>query len=388
MLATLLAFAVLGADPVSIRTIPFSSEVTMAANDAVVVELVLPKVRGRAVRAEWVHVATPSRLLVLPDEALGRGPKGAVLRYGLVTDGASGSHAVRLVVNLTRGKRILRRLRIRQSIDIQASTPTTEGLDALAEVAAPIERDTPQAPTSLGDLDSVARYVATRKLQSWARRPDALGLESYRRVAGATSATLARSSTGKGATRQAAREAIEAGREEDAQAILRNLRRDRTQSKESLADVLELEGCLQWALGSEAAARRTFTQVLTLFPERATSCPLPWSRSAFDELRSTLKPDRALAIGKIELSPIARQSVQLTVDVGPDPARLAMSVEIESPQLTALGSDRVDLSHAGDVGFAVTEVELSDPDMTLVQLRIRHGTGMASSSPPSERRIR
>lgn len=344
-----------GLTAASLPTVDFAPRVELPAGGAVVIEapVQLPRGLDRAGAELTVYDAGPGVHVYRAAEVVARGPRSR-LRWALAAGPQPTSADVRLEVSIRGPRRLIRRVRIRQRVDVVASPLTDDAAvkRALARVEAAPEDDRGDAVTPtdleprqgsesappLAARSDVQQWAAVHALMRAAERNDDWGRRAWAAVA---TSSIARSSPRRTADLEAAAgesfeakallvRAAEALRSFDAEGARQLLARARTVpelSRGELARTLELQGCLQAALGGEASGRRTWTQALSLFPEIDAECPIAWGRTHFAALRPTLAPDRALDVGRVGLR-LLEEGLEVTVDVGPDPGRLARTVEV------------------------------------------------------------
>jgi hypothetical protein len=316
------------------------------------------QVRGRASRLRW---------------AIGAGPRPM-------------PSEVRLLVIIEGPRRVVRRVKIRQRVDVTAAPPPTDAevRAALAAVdradSARTTEDADAAARPLAERLTVRRWAAIQRLKHAATRPDRWGQKAYAAVAGAT--TTANDAPADPKATNASMEvrlerAAAAMADFDVATAERELgaaRSDPSLSRGALAQTLELQGCLQTAVGREPSARQQWTRALSLVPDLESECPIPWGRAHFDELRGTLAPDRALGVGRIALRRTdGDRGLDVTVDVAPDPGRLARTVELDiRPETDGdLVTRTLKLEHAQALGRAHAVVSTPGEPSPQVPVTVR-----------------
>lgn len=360
--------------------VPFAPEMTLEAGASAVVEapLRLPAgLHGARARVEPAPT-TPVASLYPELEVVARG-RGSRLRWLVGAGPEPGAVALRFDVVVEGPRRVLRRVRVRQRVVV---TPRRDGPDAAARALeasiASLERvgRAAERPETGGGPPLSARpealaWAARHRLRALARRPDPLGRRAY--AAAATDELSPPPSDATAVERLTfARDEIAAFRPESAERALTLVRTSSSASRGELARTLEMQGCLQTLRNRETSGRQLYAQALALVPELEPECPVPWARDHFAELRPRLAPPRPLSIGRVGLEPIDG-ALDVTIEVGPDPGRLARTVELEIQPRTdaAPVTMTAPVQHAGATGRGHLVVPTGGPPSPQVPVRVR-----------------
>lgn len=338
------------------------------------VDVKLP-LRRRPRRAEDVEVVTsgldadgPVALLAPP--RLDRRGRALTYRVGL-QDLKTGR--LRMTVELRRGRRVLRRFRIRHRI-----TPAPEW---------PSEAELERWGKSLQAVRSKLSALETRRAQPEGYRapgaqpvdlkPIEETLEQERRQIRLALALTAQHADDPALARAATRTAWKAQSaspgpfvppisdplEEAVDALLR-LRLDTAEaalteasssaaSPAELARIRELQSGLARMQGRSAAAVQRAIQALTLQPDLSSAHPLPWVATVWRAERERLAPARPLRVGRITLLPATQDGVDglnVRVEFGPDPGRLVRGARMQIEQSSRMES--LEVNHEADSGLA------------------------------------
>lgn len=414
----------------ALPTADFEPQLTLEAGAAVVVEVpVRLPARLPEASARLLNVSVGDGLDLHPDVEVVLAGSASRVRWALasalpdLTQPASLRASVTFEIVIEGPRRTLRRLRVRQRVRVVSTRPDDAEVDRALATYLPLPEASLTADSSpLPERPGVLRWAARHRLQVAARRADDRGRRAWAALAAPTqsseesvpdafepgagldgppaAAAPSPSSAPPQVTAElrfalnalasfdatAARSALDRARE----GLARDRERPEPERKGLLARTLELQGCLQSALGREAGARQRWLQALSIVAELPPDCPVPWSRANYEQLTPTLAPERLLDIGRVALRPVREpDGLEVRVEVTPDAGRLAttVQVEVQPTPSSEWTTARAAVQHAQEVGIAQFRFEARGQVSPQVPVRVmvfdRAGVLIASEGTPT-----
>lgn len=382
--------------------LPFAPVMGIPAPRALRIALDLGRRPGRldgvTVTTVQVRVSGPLKLVGAPD----LDQQARTLVYRVLPEKTSGRAELSMQVDLRRGRRILRRLRIRQRFELRPDWPQAAEVDGWGRALEQVRSRRVELRTELEqpagyqdpsgespearavrlrralDAEATEQEVLHQALTLTARQSEDLALARAATLAAVRAEVATASLEASPPPSSDAVEALRAARiamlrlqAVHARVLLGQASSDPNLSPALLARTLELRSGLARMHGRDAAARQLAIQALTLLPTLSANHPLPWVSERFRQETEVLAPGRALSVGKIDLLPTdGPQGPVLGVSAafGPDPGRL-----VRSGALTlAETGQRADLkaSHEGADGSLNGQIPFDPRDARQVALRL------------------